>query len=178
METINFIGISASFARAYEIAKIADYKIKFLIEKDTAERYPTLYENALILKKKLLNNHADGIDKTIFYEMHNIAFEKIINSRSCENPDMINKRIQKAKLNNKPIFDFSNHTNVSLLQSGYEKACMSVKDITEAIELSEFIAQSDSSMNVEPSHVAEALQYKYLAEHTYQENDNSSYLIL
>ncbi len=178
MEKLNYIGISASFARAYEIAKTANFKIKFLIEKDTAEIYPALYENALILKRELLNFHDDAVDKALFYEMHAVTFDRVINCRITENLDIINKRIEKAKFIKKPLFDFSNNTNISLLQSGYEKTNMSVKDLIEAIELSEFIAQTESSDAVEPSHVAEALQYKYLAEHTYQKNENNNYLIL
>lgn len=170
------INCSESLKRAYEIALLGNHEIMYCIDTKLPENeFITRLENAKYIKNilpinvNIFDNRYSYNDNNIYFEIHNISFDKIITNNQ-ETIETINNRI-KEKLNNpNPIFNYDKQ-NIEFLKKYYNTSNVSIKDYNDTILLAQTIAKYDNSECVLLEHISEAILYKMLVTETYLRND-------
>jgi magnesium chelatase family protein len=122
----------------------------------------------------------DRID--IHLEVTPVSFDKLSDARPAEKSSEIQKRVIKARhiqndrfkkrknvycnaqMNSKMIKEFCklDETCLTLLKNAMEKLDLSARAYDRIIKLSRTIADLESSENIFPSHIAEAINYRSL----------------
>lgn len=159
----NLVGLAENFARAYEIAKVGNFKVKIVTHGD---------------------NHASEQDIKLFNEFYGFA-------ETEENPDMIlelcygpseilnlitrksrsetleeiNTRIDDIVLSDIVVDKTLNQTCTNLFKTSIDKLHLSLTDSIKVIDIAATIAKMAQSTSIKAEHIAEAIHYKsYKAE--------------
>jgi len=158
MTKINLIGPTVNISRVYEIAKTGNHTVKLIPAEGTSK-----YDIELLNEFYGFNtvNGFNDIYCEVFIDSSDI--EALFNGRKYETLEDIQKRVDNSNNNPMPSRDLS-PTCQSLLKAAIIKLNLSIIDTLAIIELSLTIAKMEGSKEIQPQHIAEAIQYQAIEQ--------------
>lgn len=151
---INLIGLTANVSRVYEIAKTGNHTVKLIPAEGTSKYDIDLLNEYYGFSD--ISGHSD-IYCEVFIDSSDI--EALFNGRKYETLEDIQKRVDNSNNNPMPSRDLSPSCK-SLLKAAISKLNLSIRDTLAIIELSLTIAKMEGSKDIQPQHIAEAIQYQ------------------
>ncbi len=151
----NLVGLWPNLSRAYEIALLGKFSIKIVFDKEYIQGFDD-YESIKSFYKDVLFCKDGDITVGIYkpdYSQNRIKYETL---------EDIFGRVNQAKNNSLPT-DFINDSCNALLKTATERLGFSFSKREKVIEIAKIIAQLDNSKVIEAQHMAEAIQYNYVA---------------
>jgi len=163
MEQLNFNGLFPNVTRAYEIAKLGNFKITVFYNGGSFT-YPKADEDYQLLKA-FYHDVEFKPNGEIFVEI--IKPKNYDQGRYSESLEDVHKRIEKAKKNPVPDIYSDESTSDELLKVAVNKLSLSSLDVKIIQKLAGVIAQLDTSDEIEVHHIAEAIHYRSINRYDY-----------
>jgi hypothetical protein len=151
----NLIGIWPNLSRAYEIARMGNFTLSVIYDKE----YKNGQEDYKLIKafypEVVFTRKGD-----ITMEILEPIWERVSNrERGWETLADIEKRVRQGMRNETPVWA-RNEANEQLKHMAVERLHLSVKDLETINNMATSIAQIEGVKFVQPHHVAEAINYK------------------
>lgn len=157
----NLIGLFVNIARAYEVAKLGNFSIRIVFDKE--------YLQGVKDYKEVVNFFSDvkfAADGDIIVQMYKPDYSTKV--KAYETLEDINKRILKAQEREFTPYEFKNEDCEKLLKTATNRLDFNLTDIEKIRKIAGIIAKLAGVNYVEAQHIAEAIQYRaFLPEDGY-----------
>lgn len=155
---INLISVSANISRVYEIAKTGNHTVKLIPSEGVS-----VYDIQLLNDFYQFPNIEGHCDMYCEVYIDYSEISTLFNGRKYETKEDIKQRINQSNQNATPSRNLSPSCQ-SLLKAAITKLNLGLSDTLAVIEVSLTIAQMEGSKDIQPQHIAEAIQYQTIEQ--------------